>query len=226
MVLKFSPAGKFLMQIGAPGKIEGPGNTMTLNRPTAMDFDAAANEVYIADTGNRRIVVFDMDTGAYKRHWGAYGNKPDMTDLGPYDPGVAPATQFRYLSCVHIAKDAMVYVCDKIGDRIQVFQKDGKFVREALISNQTTGGSENGGAVWDIAFSKDPQQRYLYVADGTDKKIFVVQRNSLLVLNTFGQGGRLAGEFVGVGSLAVDSKGNLFTGETFEGKRVQRWVLK
>jgi sugar lactone lactonase YvrE len=167
-----------------------------------------------------------MDTGAYKRHWGAYGNKPDMTDLGPYDPGVAPATQFRYLSCVHIAKDGMVYVCDKVSDRIQVFQKDGKFVREALISNQTAGGSENGGAVWDIAFSKDPQQRYLYLADGADKKIFVVQRNSLLVLNTFGQGGRLAGEFVGVGSLAVDSKGNLFTGETFEGKRVQRWVLK
>jgi hypothetical protein len=226
MVLKFSPAGKFLMQIGAPGKVEGPSNTTTLNRPTAMDFDAAANEVYIADTGNRRIVVFDMDTGAYKRHWGAYGNKPDMTELGQYDPGVAPSTQFRYVSCVHIAKDGMVYICDKIGDRIQVFQKDGKFVREALISNQTVGGSENGGAVWDIAFSKDPQQRYLYVADGTDKKIFVVQRNSLLVLNTFGQGGRLAGEFVGVGSLAVDSKGNLFTGETFEGKRVQRWVLK
>src|SRR5205823_5599494 len=73
MVLKFSPAGKFLMQIGASGKIEGPNSTMTLNRPTAMDFDAAANEVYIADTGNRRIVVFDLDTGTYKRHWGAYG---------------------------------------------------------------------------------------------------------------------------------------------------------
>jgi DNA-binding beta-propeller fold protein YncE len=226
MVMKFSPAGKLLMQIGAPGKVEGPGSTMTLNRPTAMDFDAAANEVYIADTGNRRVVVFDMDTGAYKRHWGAYGNKPDMSDLGPYESGMAPAPQFRYVSCVHIAKDGMVYVCDKIGDRVQVFQKDGKFVREALISNQTIGGTENGGSVWDIAFSKDPQQRYLYVADGTDKKIFVVQRNSLLVADTFGQGGRLPGEFVGVGSLAVDSKGNLFTGETFEGKRVQRWVLK
>jgi DNA-binding beta-propeller fold protein YncE len=226
MVLKFSPAGKLLTQIGAPGKVEGPSSTAALNRPTAMDFDAAANEIYIADTGNRRIAVFDMDTGAYKRHWGAYGNKPDVSDLGPYESGMAPAPQFRYVSCVHIAKDGMVYVCDKIGDRIQVFQKDGKFVKEVLISNQTMGGTENGGSVWDLAFSKDPQQRYLYVADGTDKKILVVARNTLLVVDTFGQGGRLPGEFVGVGSLAVDSKGNLFTGETFEGKRVQRWALK
>jgi hypothetical protein len=226
MVLKFSPAGKPLMQIGAPGKVEGPDSKTSLNRPTAMDFDAAANEVYIADTGNRRIVVFDMETGAYKRHWGAYGNKPDATvDLGPYDPGLQPVPQFRFVSCVHIAKDGMVYVCDKVGDRIQVFKKDGTYVREALISNTTLGG-ENGGSVWDIAFSKDPQQRYLYVADGYDKKVIVVRRDNLTVTNTFGQGGRLPGEFVGVGSLAVDSKGNLYTGETFEGKRVQKWLVR
>jgi DNA-binding beta-propeller fold protein YncE len=225
MVMKFSNAGKFLMQIGAPGKVEGPDSQSTLNRPTAMDFDAAANEVYIADSGNRRIVVFDMNTGAYKRHWGAYGNKPEMTDLGPYDPGLQPVPQFRFVSCVHIAKDGLVYVCDKVGDRIQVFHKDGKFVKEALISNRTLGG-ENGGSVWDIAFSKDPQQRYLYIADGYDKKVFVVRRDTLTVATTFGQGGRLPGEFVGVGSLAVDSKGNLYTGETFEGKRVQRWALR
>jgi len=225
MVLKFSNTGKFLMQIGAPGKIEGPDSKTSLNRPTAMDFDAAANEVYIADTGNRRIVVFDMDTGAYKRHWGAYGNKPDMSDLGAYDPGLQPSPQFRYLSCVHISKEGMVYVCDKVGDRIQVFQKDGKYVREMLISNETLGG-ENGGSVWDVAFTKDPQQRYLYVADGYDKKVIVLPRDTLQVVTTFGQAGRLPGEFVGVGSLAVDSKGNLFTGETFEGKRVQKWALR
>jgi len=226
MVLKFSPAGKFLMAIGAPGKVEGPDSQTTLNRPTAMDFDAAANEVYIADTGNRRVVVFDMNTGAYKRHWGAYGNKPDATvDLGPYDPGLHPVPQFRYVSCVHIAKDGMVYVCDKVADRVQVFKKDGTYVREALVSNTTLGG-DNGGSVWDIAFSKDPQQRYLYVADGYDKKIIVLRRDNLTLVNTFGQGGRLPGEFVGVGSLAVDSKGNLYTGETFEGKRVQKWIVR
>jgi hypothetical protein len=118
-----------------------------------------------------------------------------------------------------------VYVCDKVADRIQVFQKDGKFVKEALISNSTMGG-DNGGSVWDIAFSKDPQQRYMYVANGYDKKIHVLHRDNLQVVSTFGSGGRLAGQFVGVGSLAVDSKGNLYTGETFEGKRVQKWVLR
>jgi hypothetical protein len=225
MVLRFMNTGKFLKEIGAAGKMEGPASTTTLNRPTAMDFDAAANEVYVADTGNRRIVVFDMDSGAYKRHWGAYGNKPDMVDLGPYDPGLAVASQFRNVSCVHIAKDGLVYVCDKTADRIQVFQKDGKFVKESLISNETMGG-DNGGSVWDLAFSKDPQQSYMYVADGYDKKIFIVQRDTLQVVSAFGQGGRLPGEFVGVGSLAVDSKGNLYSGETFEGKRVQKWILK
>jgi len=225
MVLKFSNVGKLLSQIGSAGKVEGPASTTTLNRPTNMDFDSAANEIYVADTGNRRIAVFDADSGAHKRHWGAYGNKPETIDLGAYDPALAPASQFRYVSCVRIAKDGLVYVCDKVDDRIQVFQKDGKFVKEVLVSNQTLGG-ENGGSVWDIAFSKDPQQRYMYVADGYDKKIIVLQRDSLQVVGTFGTGGRQPGEFVGVGSLAVDSKGNLYTGETFEGKRVQKWNLK
>jgi DNA-binding beta-propeller fold protein YncE len=226
MVVRFSPAGKFMTAIGAPGKVEGAASTTSLNRPTNMDFDAAANEIYIADTSNRRVAVFDAESGAFKRSWGAYGNKPDTAvDLGPYDPGLAPASQFRYVSCVRVAKDGMVYVCDKVADRVQVFQKDGKFVKEALISNATMGGY-NGGSVWDIAFSKDPQQRYMYVANGYDKKIHVLQRDNLQVVATFGSGGRQAGQFVGVGSLAVDSKGNLYTGETFEGKRVQKWVLR
>ena len=211
--------------IGAPGKIEGPASTTTLNRPRNMELDAAANELYVADTGNNRIVVFNAETGAYKRHWGAYGNKPEMVDLGPYDPSVGLASQFRFVSCVRIAKDGLVYVCDKTNDRIQVFQKDGKFVKEMMVSNSTLGG-ENGGSVWDIAFSKDAAQRYMYVADGYNKKVVIMLRDNLTVLGSFGQGGRLAGEFVGVGSLAVDSKGNVYTGETFQGKRVQKWVLK
>lgn len=224
-VLKFSSAGKFLRQIGAPGKIEGAESTTTLNRPANIEVDAAANEVYVADTGNRRVVVFDAETGAYKRHWGAYGNKPDTSDLGLYDPNAPPSQQFRSVSCVRIAKDGMVYVCDRTGNRIQVFQKNGKFVKEVFVS-KTTKGRADGGSVWDIAFSKDPQQQYMYVADGWDKKVFVLQRSTLNIVTNFGQGGRLPGEFVGVGSLAVDSKGNLYTGETFEGKRIQKWTFK
>src|SRR5262249_14277166 len=150
---------------------------------------SAANEIYVADGGvsrtgtaapiygNHRVVVFDADTGAYKRHWGAYGNKPDDANPGPYNATAPPAKTFRGVTCVHIAKDGMVYVCDRENNRIQVFQKDGKFVKESVVSKSTLGD----GAVWDIGFSADTAQRYLYVADGHDKKVMVLMRNSLEV---------------------------------------------
>jgi len=212
-----------MRQIGAPGKLEGTNSQTTLNRPTNFEFDGT--DVYIADSGNRRIVVLDAGTGAYKRHWGAYGKAPENTDLGPYDPNAAPAQQFRGVSCVRVAKDGMVYVCDRVNNRIQVFQKDGKFVKEMVVSKTTLGG-DNGGGVWDIGFSKDPQQRFLYVANGYDKKVHVLQRDTLATLTSFGTGGRMVGQFVGVGSIAVDSKGNVYTGETFQGKRVQKWNFR
>jgi DNA-binding beta-propeller fold protein YncE len=221
-VLKFSRAGQFLLQIGGAGKVEGSESKTGLNRPAGVRVDPAANEVYIADTGNRRVAVFDADTGAYKRHWGAYGGKPDDTSLGPYDPQAPPAKQFRAVSCVAIAKDGLVYVCDRQNNRVQVFQKDGKFVKEAFVSRATLGD----GSVWDLAFSRDPQQRFLYVADGHDKTVFILQRETLEVVSGFGDGGRQPGQFYGVGSIAVDSKGNVYTGETYEGKRVQKFVYK
>lgn len=221
-VLKFTSSGRFLLQIGRPGKIEGADSKTTLNRPAALTVDPARNEVYIADAGNRRVAVFDADNGAYKRHWGAYGEKPDDAEPGPYDPGASPAKQFRAVSCIAISKDGVVYVCDRQGDRIQVFRKDGRFVREAFVSKTTLGD----GSVWGVAFSRDPEQRFLYVADGHDKKVFILRRDSLEVVSTFGSGGRMAGQFYGVGSLAVDSKGNVYTGEAYEGKRVQKFVYE
>jgi DNA-binding beta-propeller fold protein YncE len=222
-VIKFSRAGQFLLQIGRAGKVEGSDSKTGLNRPAIARVDPATNEVYVADGfGNRRVVVFDADTGAYKRHWGAYGEKPDDTSLGPYDPNAPPAKQFRTVSGVAIAKDGLVYVCDRQNDRIQVFEKNGKFVKEAFVSKTTLGD----GSVWDIAFSHDPQQRFLYVADGHDKKVFIMRRESLEVVSSFGAGGRMPGQFYGVGSIAVDSKGNVYTGETYEGKRVQKFVYK
>src|SRR5439155_18903396 len=168
-VLKFARDGKFLLQIGTPGKMEGPDSQTTLNRPAAVAVDTAANEVYVADSGNHRIVVFDSDTGAYKRHWGAYGEEPTAPGAGPFDPGARPARQFRDVTCVKIAKDGMVYVCDRTSDRIQVFQKAGKFVKEGIVSKETKGATVTGqfgvmsswGSVWDIAFSNDAQQRYV-----------------------------------------------------------------
>ena len=163
---KFSGTGQFLLQIGAPGKMEGPDSQTTLNRPAAVAVDDAANEVYVADSGNHRVVVFDADTGAYKRHWGAlWREKPTAGGGGPSDPNAAPAArQFRDVTCVKISKDGMVYVCDRSSDRIQVFQKDGKFVKEAIIAKETTGATVSGqfgvvsshGSVWDVAFSDDP----------------------------------------------------------------------
>jgi hypothetical protein len=222
-VLKFSRTGQFLLQIGRAGEAGGHDSTTRLNRPAGVDVDPAANEVYVADgIGNRRVIVFDAESGAYKRHWGAYGGKPDSADPGPYDPNAPPAKQFRAVSCVRIAKDGLVYVCDRRNDRIQVFHKDGKFVKEAFVSKTTIGE----GSVWDIAFSNDPEQRFLYVADGQDHKVFVLVRETLQVVTSFGSGGRWPGHFYAVGSVAVDSKGNVYTGETYEGKRLQKFVYK
>jgi DNA-binding beta-propeller fold protein YncE len=218
-VLKFSKDGKFLLQIGKGGKTEGSDSTTGFNRPGALTVDGG--ELFVADGfGNHRIAVFDANTGTFKRSWGAYGEKPTDTDPGPYDPSGPPSKQFRTLSCVKIAKDGMVYVCDRQNDRIQVFQKDGKFLKEAFVSKTTTGD----GSVWDVAFS--PDQRLLYVADGHDKKVWILDRSSLEVLGSFGDGGRYPGHFYGVGSVAVDSKGNVYTGETYEGKRVQKFVRR
>jgi hypothetical protein len=219
-VLKFSRDGKFLLQIGHAGKVEGSNSTTGLNKPAGVASDTAANEVYVADgNGNHRVVVFDATTGAYKRHWGAYGDKPDDANPGAYDPNAAPSKQFRSVSCVKLSKDGMVYVCDRQNDRIQVFQKDGKFVKEGIVAKTTLGE----GSVWDLAFSSDPQQRFVYVADGQNKKVWVLERNTLATVSSFGQGGRWPGTFYGLGSVAVDSKGNVYTGENFEGKRVQKF---
>src|SRR5439155_23082931 len=177
--------------------------------------------VNVADgDGNRRATVFDADTGAYTRDRGAYGHKPDETQMGPYKPSDPPAQQFR--TPVHsgaLANDGLLYVCDRTNDRIQVFKTDGTFVKEVFVEKNTL----VDGSTFDIALSKDPQQRYLYVADGSNQKIHVIQRDNLELLTSFGDGGRQPGEFYGVHSIATDSKGNIFTTETYRGQRVQKF---
>ena len=231
-VLKFDRTGKFLLQIGAPGKIEGPASTTTLNRPAAVAVDTAANEVFVADTGNRRIVVFDADSGAYKRHWFAYGEKTAGAAPAPYVPDDPPARSFRDVTCVEMAKDGLVYVCDRSSDRIQVFRKDGTFVKEAAVSKKTLGATVTGqfgvvssrGSVWDLAFSSDGRQQYIFVADGHDKKLLILDRESLAEIGSIGSGGRYPGQFLAVGSIATDARGNIYAGEQHHGKRVQKFV--
>jgi DNA-binding beta-propeller fold protein YncE len=233
-ILKFTRDGKFLLQIGEPGKMDGPDSKTTLNRPSAVAVDNAANEVFVADTGNRRIVVFDADTGGYKRHWFAYGEKAAGAAPPAYAPNDPPAKSFRDVTCVDIARDGQVYVCDRSSNRIQVFRKDGTFVKEAIVSKNTLGATVTGqfgvvssrGSAWDLAFSNDAQQRYVFVANGHDKKIHILQRDTLTPVGTFGSGGRYPGQFLAVGSIAIDAQGNVYAGEQHHGKRVQKFVTK
>jgi DNA-binding beta-propeller fold protein YncE len=223
-VLKFTRNGKFLMQIGHQGKSGGSNDTQNFGRVAKIFVDPKTNEAYLADGyGNKRVAVIDADTGKFKRYWGAYGNKPDDTNIGRYNPDAPPAQQFRTpVHCADLSNDNLLYVCDRPNDRIQVFRPDGTFVREVFIAKKTLGD----GSVWDIAFSKDPQQKYLYLADGKNEKIYVIQRDTMDILTSFGDGGRQPGQFFGVHSIAVDSKGNIYTTETYEGKRLQKFVYK
>ena len=223
-VLKFTRAGKLLLQIGRSGQSKGSNDTANLRRPAKLFIDPQANELYVADGyGNKRVIVYDADSGAYKRHWGAYGNKPDDTDLGPFNPAAPPAKQFRTpVHCADLANDGLLYVCDRTNNRIQVFRKDGTFVKEAFLERNSLGD----GAVFDIAFSRDAGQKFLFVADGTNERVHILLRDSLEELTNFGDGGRQPGQFYAVHSIATDSKGNLYTTETYEGKRLQKFVYK
>jgi len=242
-ILKFTQDGKFLMEIGKSGarrkagvaadaNVEASQKDFAANSNDPNNFgrvakifvDAKENEAYIADGYlNHRVAVLDADTGKMKRWWGAYGNKPDDTPLGAYDENQPHAQQFRNpVHCADMSVDRLVYVCDRVNDRMQVFTPEGKFVKEMYYKIKT----KTDGSVWDIAFSKDPQQKYIFMADGVSEQVVVIDRQTLTPITTFGDGGNSAGEFHGVHSIAIDSKGNLYTTETYEGRRIQKFLNK
>ena len=223
-VLKFTQDGKFIKQFGFGYASAGSTDTWAFRQVAKIFVDKQANEAYIADGyGNHRVAVIDADTGQFKRFWGAYGNKPNDENLGRYNPDAPPAQQFRNpVHCAEMSVDRLVYVCDRTNDRIQVFTPEGKFVKEQFIAKRSLAD----GSVWDIAFSKDAQQKYLYLADGRNQKVYVIERQPLTLLTSFGDGGRQPGQFFGAHSIAVDSKGNIYITETYEGKRVQKFSYK
>ena len=217
-ILKFTPDGKFLMQIGHAGASEGSNSRTQLGRPAHMQIDPQANELYIADGyGNKRVIVVDASTGAYKRHWGAYGKAPSDEKLPMHNPSSPQFT--NPVHCVRLAKDGLVYVCDRANNRVQVFRKDGTFVKQFVFEERTLGS----GSSWDLVLSTDPEQRYFYLADGTNDEVRTVERDSGKVLASFGRPGRFAGEFLYVHNIGIDSKGNLYTTEVMSGKRVQKF---
>jgi DNA-binding beta-propeller fold protein YncE len=223
-ILQFTRNGRFLKQVGRSGMNNGSLDTENFWRVAKVFVDPLENEVYVADGyGNKRVAVIDAETGEFKRFWGAYGNEPDDADLGRYDPSAPPAQQFRNpVHCAELSVDRLLYVCDRVNDRIQVFQPDGTFVDEIFIEKNTLGA----GSVWEIAFSRDQWQTYMYVADGVNERVHIIDRQNLDILTSFGDGGRQPGQFYGVHSIATDSRGNIFTTETFEGKRLQKFVYK
>ncbi len=223
-VLKFNTDGHFLLQIGHPSS-DPPDSSRTdiLGRPAGIEMDSQAHEVYIADGYmNKRVIVFDSDSGAFKRLWGAYGNPPNDADPGPYDPAAPLDQQFRNpVHRVHLSRDGLVYVCDRVNDRIQVFSKQGKFVKEFTLRPQTLGI----GSVWQFAFSIDEHQKFLLVADGENNVIWTLRRDDGMVMGQTGHNGRNAGQFHWLHQLVSDSRGDLYTGEVDTGKRIQKFVL-
>jgi len=218
-LLKFTRDGKFLLQIGKPGKSEGSNSRTQLGRPASVDSDPAANEIYVGDGyGNHRVIVFDATTGAYKRHWGAYGAVPSDAKVPPYKPGAEPSKQFGNPHCARRAHDGLVYVCDRPNNRIQVFRSDGTFLREFVIEIPTL-----TGPVADLVFSPDPEQRYMFVADGSNSEVYIMSRADGKKLGSFGRPGRMAGEFRSIHNIAIDSKGNIYTAEVGYGRRLQKF---
>ncbi|MDP6096469.1 MAG: hypothetical protein QGG67_10880 [Gammaproteobacteria bacterium] len=222
-VLVFTRDGEYIRTIGEPGNSRNSNSTTHFSQVAEIGIDGANNEAYIADGyGNKRVVVVDLATGAFKRYWGAYGNTPSDDRLR-YTPGEPLPQQFTGpVHCAEPSNDGLVYVCDRTSDRVQVFRTDGTFVEEA----QFTPATLSQGSTWDISFSPDAEQEFLYLADGQNFKIYIVDRASLEVLYTFGDGGRQPGLFYAPHSIATDSEGNLYTTETYEGKRVQKFLFQ
>lgn len=222
-LLVFTRTGKFLLQIGRAGMRGDSNDTANVSRATQMRVDPQRNEVYVSDgemNQHHRVIVFDSETGAYKRHWGAYGRRPDdSATAGP--AGTAPQQFGSAVHCLRIDRDGLVYVCDRSNSRVQIFRKDGTYLKEIFIARES-GGS---GTVTDIDFS--PDQQFLYAADGANQKVWILRRDTLQVVGSFGERGTAAGQFATtLHDLTVDSKGNVYTGEAATGGRVQKFSVK
>jgi DNA-binding beta-propeller fold protein YncE len=220
-ILKFTLDGKFLMQIGRSGQSKGSNDTANLGSPADINVDVAAREVYVADGyRNRRVIVFDSMTGAYKRHWGAYGKPPSDEMTPPYDPARPPSAQFgQPVHCVRLANDGLLYVCDRTNDRFQVFRKDGTFVSESFFEKDT----RLNGSVSELAFSPDREQSFLFMVDGVNNEMRIVDRATSAVLSRIGRPGRFAGQFHVVHNVAADAQGNVYTTEVNTGQRIQKF---
>ena len=249
-IQKFTSDGKFLWDFGHR-QPKGTGPVMQNNQDTdhivmpveLFDLDEDAQELYIVD--QKRVVVYDMNTGTFKRGWGGHGMPLSEIDNGPVPPydwksGQTPPdlkTFVPALHCVHVAPDGLVYVCERGSDRMQAFTKKGEFVTSFFVHPSTPSrGPECGGpgsttfgmcgTLYNATFSHDPNGKYVLIADGTNDKIWIHDRKTGELKGSIGDNGRMAGYFHWIDAIAMDSKGNLYTGEVDTGKRIQKFILQ
>ena len=228
-ILKFTTKGKFLLQIGHAGKNKGSNDTENLGGPAGLFVYKKTNELFVADGYfNRRVIVFDADTGAYKRHWGAYGKRPDdgikLPPRAQLIQGPPPESFNNPVHAVLVTNDDIVYVADRANNRLQMFTLDGKFIKEVFISRNTL---QAEGSVHNFMVSPDKDQKWLYVVDGSNKAIRVLDRKTMEIVSSIGgHGGHNAREFFHAHSAAMDSKGNIFIGEVNNGQRYYRYAYK
>ena len=235
MLLKFTSKGKLVKQIGLRDKSQGNKDTTNLHQPADVQVIQKTNEAVVADGyGNRRIIVLDADTGAFKRLWGAFGNEPiDVTPPAPRGSGPVPAPpprdlegpgpqQWGIVHAVRIANDGLVYVADRGNSRVQVFTLDGKYQTQVFVNR----ADKSAATACGLALSSDPQQKYLYVSDFGNGHVWILDRKSLTVLGHFGEQGPEPGNFRNAHHMTTDSRGNLYTAEVNPGSRVQRFIFK
>ena len=216
-VMKFTRSGEHLMTIGQYDVTGGSNDPDLLGGPAGIWVDPETNEVYVADGyRNRRVVVYDGDTGAYLRHWGAYGERPDDdNNSSDRDPEGPPPLQFSTVHGLIGSADGLIYVADRSGTRVQVFDHEGTFVTEKIVAGSFV-----------VGLSPDPEQHWLYLADGTNHKVWILRRSDLEVVGDFGRGGRQIGQFIRPHGMSIDSRGNVYVGEASTGRRVQKFAIQ
>lgn len=233
-ILKFTKAGKFVMQIGRAGQSKGNADTRNLNMPADAFVHAPTNELFVADGyGNRRVIVFDAGTGRFKRMWGAFGSVPTDGAPNPAIPDAALSGAPQFVQPVHavrVSKDGLVYVSDRGGRRVQVFGLDGAYRTQVFIGRECrVPACGNGTTTASTAFSADPEQRYLYVANRSQAKVMVFDRATLTLVDEFGEWGSAPGQFGTLHHMNADSKGNLYVTEvtplTPANRRVQKFAF-
>jgi len=223
IVQKYSHAGELLLQIGIKGLFDTSDGTEQgrlrnrardrLHRPSGAVVDDLTGDIYISDGyGNKRVVVFDAE-GSFLRQWGRLANEEEAA-------ASVPGTFTEVVHCIELSNDDLVYVCDRQGNRVQVFDKSGQHIRDIHVPADYP--NERGTAWW-VAFSPDQAQRYIYVMNGGQERVHVIDRASGETLSTFGRPGHYPGNFTHGHTIAVDSSGNIYVAETNFGRRVQRF---